>query len=168
MSNGKTVIELGFPVTMRQASSAASRCRLDYSWIVRITANHLPSEASFTLFDDQERSFCVTGEAIGRCTFTPGFPLTQTSFEVEEYRSLGVNRVARLFTTGNWPAYSETSLCRHRHPRSPRLRIERMLRQTSRLSGLAALTGRSLVRRRSVRIAPSARFDECHEGFGLG
>ena len=58
-SNGKTVIELGFPVgDSPGALRGIAFVVLDYSWIVRITAeNHLPPEASFTLFDDNGRVF---------------------------------------------------------------------------------------------------------------
>jgi signal transduction histidine kinase/HAMP domain-containing protein len=103
-SNGKTVIELGFPV-----SDAPGILRgiafvvLDYSWIVRITAaNHLPSEASFTLFDDQGRVFLrYPEEAIAVGTrIHAGVPVGANLVRGVEgnIESLGVDRVARLFT----------------------------------------------------------------------
>lgn len=103
-SNGKTVIELGFPVgdspgTLRGIAFVV----LDYSWIVRITAeNHLPSEASFTLFDDNGRVFLrypdeavLVGTRIHTGLPADGKLVRGVEGNIE---SVGVDQVARLFT----------------------------------------------------------------------
>jgi len=51
---GKAVVELLFPILgFSGAVEAIAFVDLDYSWIIRITAQHaLPTDASFTLFDE--------------------------------------------------------------------------------------------------------------------
>ena len=103
-ANGKTVIELGFPVsdspgTLRGIAFVV----LDYSWIVRITAeNHLPSEASFTLFDEKGTVFLrYPDEAalVGTRIHTGLPPNARLVRGVEgNIESFGSDRVARLFT----------------------------------------------------------------------
>jgi signal transduction histidine kinase/HAMP domain-containing protein len=103
-SSGKTVIELGFPV-----SDAPGILRgiafvvLDYSWIVRITAtNHLPAEASFTLFDDGGRVFLRYPEEAKLVGTRLNTGIRADSKLVQgvegNIESLGVDQVARLFT----------------------------------------------------------------------
>ena len=103
-SNGKTVIELGFPVT---ASPGVLRgvafVVLDYSWIVRITAaNNLPSEASFTLFNDKGQVFLrypPESPLVGTRTHTDIPADTKLVRGVEgNIESSGVDRVTGLFT----------------------------------------------------------------------
>ena len=103
-SSGKTVIELGFPVSDSPGSlRGIAFVVLDYSWIARITAaNHLPSEASFTLFDDKGRVFLRYPEepkSVGTRIHT-GIPADTNLVRGVEgnIESLGVDRVARLFT----------------------------------------------------------------------
>jgi len=103
-SSGKTVIELGFPV-----SDALGFLRgitfvvLDYSWIARITAaNQLPSEASFMLFDDQGRVFLRYPEEaiLASNRMHTRIPADANLIRGVEgnIESLDVDRVARLFT----------------------------------------------------------------------
>jgi len=149
-SNGRTVIELGFPVSDSPGIlRGIAFVVLDYSWIVRITAaNHLPSEASFTLFDDKGRVFLRYPEEailVGTRIHT-GIPAdAQLVRGVEgNIESLGVDRVARLFTyrqldhriAGNI-YYAGIDI----PARAAFSESERMLRQNLfALSGLAALT----------------------------
>ena len=103
-SNGKTVIELGFPVSDSPGIlRGIAFVVLDYSWIVRITAaSHLPSEASFTLFDDRGRVFLRYPEEaklVGTRLHTGISADAKVVQGVEgNIESLGVDRVARLFT----------------------------------------------------------------------
>ena len=58
-ADGKAILQMGLPII---ASSGALQgiafVVLDYSWIVRTTAeNHLPSDASFSLFDESGKVF---------------------------------------------------------------------------------------------------------------
>ena len=149
-SNGKTVIELGFPVSDSPGIlRGIAFVVLDYSWIVRITAaNHLPSEASFTLFDDKGSVFVRYPEEatmVGTRIHT-GIPAdAQLVRGVEgNIESLGVDRVARLFTyrqldhriAGNI-YYTGIDI----PARAAFSESERILRQNLlALSGLAALT----------------------------
>ncbi|HET9916902.1 MAG TPA: ATP-binding protein [Candidatus Binatia bacterium] len=149
-SNGKTVIELGFPVSDSPGIlRGVAFVVLDYSWIVRITAaDQLPSEASFTLFDDKGRVFLRYPEEailVGTPIHT-GIPAdVQLVRGVEgNIESLGVDRVARLFTyrqldhriAGNI-YYAGIDI----PARAAFSESERILRQNlSALSGLAALT----------------------------
>ena len=149
-SNGKTVIELGFPVgdspgILRGIAFVV----LDYSWIVRITAaSHLPSEASFTLFDDRGRVFLRYPEEaklVGTRLHTGISADAKVVQGVEgNIESLGVDRVARLFTyrqldhriAGN-VYYAGIDI----PARAAFSESERILRQNLlALSGLAALT----------------------------
>jgi len=149
-SNGKTVIELGFPVSDSPGIlRGIAFVVLDYSWIVRITAaNHLPSEASFTLFDDKGRVFLRYPEEailVGTPIHT-GIPAdVQLVRGVEgNIESLGVDRVARLFTYRQL----DHRIAGHVYyagidipARAAFSESERILRQNlSALSGLAALT----------------------------
>jgi len=103
-SNGKTVIELGFPVgDSPGALRGIAFVVLDYSWIVRITAeNHLPPEASFTLFDDNGRVFLRYPDepnSVGT-RITTGLPADGKLVRGVEgnIEFLGADRVAHLFT----------------------------------------------------------------------
>ncbi|MGZ8443831.1 MAG: ATP-binding protein [Candidatus Binatia bacterium] len=103
-SNGKTVVELGFPIGESTGSlRAIAFVVLDYSWIVRITAkNHLPSGASFTLFDDNGKIFLsYPDEAapVGKRVHTDSAGKTKLIRGVEgNIESTGVDRIAQLFT----------------------------------------------------------------------
>ena len=149
-SNQKTVIQLGFPVSdspgvLRSVAFVV----LDYSWIARITAaSHLPSEASFTLFDDKGRVFLRYPEEsklVGTRIHT-GIPADAKLVRGVEgnIESLGIDRVARLFTyrqldhriAGNI-YYAGIGI----PARAAFSESERILRQNLlALSGLAALT----------------------------
>ena len=149
-SSGKTVIELGFPVSESPGVlRGIAFVVLDYSWIVRITAaNHLPSEASFTLFDDRGKVFLRYPEEaklVGTRLHT-GIPADSKLVQGVEgnIESLGVDRVARLFTyrqldhriAGNI-YYAGIDI----PARAAFSESERILRQNLlALSGLAALT----------------------------
>lgn len=149
-SNGKTVIELGFPVSDSPGIlRGIAFVVLDYSWIVRITAaNHLPSEASFTLFDGKGRVFVRYPEEatlVGTRNHT-GIPAdAQLVRGVEgNIDALGIDRSARLFTyrqldhriAGNI-YYAGIDI----PARAAFSESERILRQNLlALSGLAALT----------------------------
>jgi signal transduction histidine kinase/HAMP domain-containing protein len=103
-NSGKTVIQLGFPIT---GPSGAPRgiafVVLDYSWIVRVTAqNHLPSEASFTLFDEKGSVFLRhpdKADLVGKQIHT-GVPAGAKLVRGVEgnIESVGVDRVTRLIT----------------------------------------------------------------------
>ena len=149
-SNGKTVIELGFPVSDSPGIlRGIAFVVLDYSWIVRITAaSHLPSEASFTLFDDRGRVFLRYPEEaklVGTRLHTGISADAKVVQGVEgNIESLGVDRVARLFTyrqldhriAGN-VYYAGIDI----PARAAFSESERILRQNLlALSGLAALT----------------------------
>jgi signal transduction histidine kinase/HAMP domain-containing protein len=149
-SSGKTVIELGFPVSDSPGIlRGIAFVVLDYSWIVRITAaSHLPSEASFTLFDDRGRVFLRYPEEaklVGTRLHTGISADAKVVQGVEgNIESLGVDRVARLFTyrqldhriAGN-VYYAGIDI----PARAAFSESERILRQNLlALSGLAALT----------------------------
>ena len=103
-SNGKTVIELGFPIGESTGSlRAIAFVVLDYSWIVRITAkNHLPSGASFTIFDDNGKVFFrYPDEAVVVGTRIQADNASKTKLirGVEgNIESTGVDQTAHLFT----------------------------------------------------------------------
>ena len=103
-SNGKTLIQLGFPITGSSgALHGIAFVVLDYSWIVRITAqNHLPSEASFALFDENGRVFLRhpdKADSVGSQIHTgvPGGPKLFRGVE-GNVESIGIDRVTRLIT----------------------------------------------------------------------
>jgi len=103
-SNGKTVVELGFPV-----SDSPGKLRgiafvvLDYSWIIKITTDaHLLKEASYALFDANGKVFLRYPDEAG---------LVGTRIHVElpndgklalgvegNLAIVGVDRIAHLFT----------------------------------------------------------------------
>jgi signal transduction histidine kinase len=103
-SNGKTVIELGFPVgESTERLRAIAFVVLDYSWIVRITAkNHLPSGAAFTLFDDNGKVFLRDPDdvaLVGTRIQTDGAGKSKLVRGVEgNIESTGLDQIARLFT----------------------------------------------------------------------
>ena len=103
-ANGKTVIELGFPIGESIGSlRAIAFVVLDYSWIVRITAkNHLPSGASFTLFDDNGQVFLRYPDEpalVGTRLQTHSAGKTKLIRGVEgNIEFTGINRIAHLFT----------------------------------------------------------------------
>lgn len=149
-TNGKTVIELGFPVSDSPGVlRGVAFVVLDYSWIVRITAaNHLTAEAAFTLFDDKGRVFVRYPEEtmlVGTRIHT-GIPADARLVRGVEgnIESSGVDGVARLFTyrqldhriAGNI-YYAGIDI----PARAAFSESERILRQNLlALSGLAALT----------------------------
>jgi signal transduction histidine kinase len=101
-STGKTVIQLGFPITGTSgALHGIAFVVLDYSWIVRITAqNHLPSEASFTLFDENGKVFLrhpYSVDSIGTQIHTGVSGGSKLIRGVEgNIESIGIDRVTRL------------------------------------------------------------------------
>ena len=103
-SSGKTVIELGFPVSDSPgALRGIAFVVLDYSWIVRITAeNHLPSEGSFTLFDDSGRIFLryPDNAALVGTRIQTGLPADGKLVRGVEgnIEFLGADQVSHLFT----------------------------------------------------------------------
>jgi len=103
-SNGKMVIELGFPVGESTGSlRAVAFVVLHYSWIVRITANnHLPSGASFTLFDDNGQVLLRYPDEpalVGTRIQTDSAGKTKLIRGVEgNIESTGVDKIAHLFT----------------------------------------------------------------------
>jgi signal transduction histidine kinase len=103
-SNDKMVIELGFPVGGSTGSlRAIAFVVLDYSWIVRITAkNHLPSGASFSLFNDNGQVFLRYPDEpalVGTRIQTDSASKTKLIRGVEgNIESTGVDKIARLFT----------------------------------------------------------------------
>jgi len=103
-SNGKTLIQLGFPVSDSPgALRGIAFVLLDYSWIVRITAeNHLPSEASFMLFDGNGRIFLryPVDKVLGGRRIHTSLPSDAKLVRGVEgnIESLGVDNVAHLIT----------------------------------------------------------------------
>ncbi|MSP39895.1 MAG: HAMP domain-containing protein [Deltaproteobacteria bacterium] len=103
-ASGKTVIELGFPVSDSPGNvRGIAFVILDYSWIVRITAeNHLPSEASFIVFDEKGTIFLRypdQADALGTRIQAGVLPNAKVVRGVEgNIKSLGPDRIARLFT----------------------------------------------------------------------
>jgi signal transduction histidine kinase len=103
-SSGKTVIVLGFPV-----ADAHTKLRgvafvvLDYSWIVKITTDsHLPTQASFTLFDNDGGVFLrypneadLVGARIRAESPSDGKLVLGVEGNIQ---SVGIDRVAHLFT----------------------------------------------------------------------
>ena len=83
-SNGKTVIQFGFPITSSSgALQGVAFVVLDYSWIVRITAeNHLPSEASSIFLMKTARYFSGTRKQSihSEHKFLSVFPVVPRSF----------------------------------------------------------------------------------------
>lgn len=103
-SSGKTLIQLGFPVSDSPgALRGIAFVLLDYSWIVRITAeNHLPSKASFTLFDGNGRIFLryPDDDVLGGTRISTSLPSDVKVVRGVEgnIESLGVDNVAHLIT----------------------------------------------------------------------
>jgi len=103
-SNGKTIIQFGYPITSSSgALQGVAFVVLDYSWLVRISAqNHLSSEASFILFDENGRVFLRHPDTVDSfgTQIQMGVSRGPTVIRGVEgnIESVGSDRIARLIT----------------------------------------------------------------------
>lgn len=103
-SNGKMVIQFGFPITSSAgALQGVAFVVLDYSWIVRITAqNHLPSEASSIFFDESGKIFLRHPDTVDSFGTQIHIGVSRGPTVIRgvegNIESVGSDRVARLIT----------------------------------------------------------------------